>query len=166
MFRFSQRSLDRLEGVHPDLVELLKASIKTSMVDFGVTEGLRTVERQRELVDKKLSQTMNSKHLRQDDGWGHAVDLVPYRGSSVSWEWKYIFEMAQSIQETMRNMTMYKGYPRIRWGGAWTLLNTDLSPKQLQERYIRSCVQIGKKPFLDGPHFEIIHPNVRLHNVL
>jgi peptidoglycan L-alanyl-D-glutamate endopeptidase CwlK len=157
-FKFSQKSLDRLKGVHPDLADLLKEAIDHSLIDFGVVEGLRSMERQQDLVEQELSQTLRSKHLMQEDGWGHAVDLVPYRGSKPCWEWQYIFTMAEAIQRTLLNRIDLKGYPHIRWGGAWTLLHSTKSPRELQEGYVQSCRQAGRKPFLDGPHFEILNP--------
>lgn len=154
MFKFSQRSLDKLKRVHPDLVKVITEALAVSVVDFGVTEGLRSIERQEELVEKKLSHTMKSKHLQQEDGWGHAVDLVPYVGGKVSWDWPHIFLMAEAIQSRIR----HSQYPKIRWGGAWTLLNVNKSPKELQEGYVAYCRTVGRTPFLDGPHFEIIQP--------
>jgi peptidoglycan L-alanyl-D-glutamate endopeptidase CwlK len=61
-FRLSDRSLDRLKGVHPDLVATVKRAIELTTVDFGVTEGVRDFERQKKLVAEGRSQTMNSKH--------------------------------------------------------------------------------------------------------
>lgn len=154
MFKFSQRSWERLAGVHPDLVFILEQSLMNSPIDFGVTEGLRSLERQEELVAKKLSQTMNSKHLKQEDGWGHAVDLVPYADGKPSWDWDHILQMASAIQTTVVvNQPMV---PAIRWGGAWTSLNTTRSVKDLKDAYVDRCRKVGKTPFLDGPHFEIL----------
>ena len=62
-FKFSKRSLDRLKGVHPKLVEVCKMAIKTSDVDFGVTCGLRDMETQKKLKAAGRSQTLKSKHL-------------------------------------------------------------------------------------------------------
>jgi len=70
-FKLSQRSLDRLDGVKPQLVELVKRAIEITTIDFGVIEGLRSEERQKELVAKGASKTMKSKHLD-----GNAVDLM------------------------------------------------------------------------------------------
>jgi len=78
-FQLSQRSLDRLKGVDPKLVEVVKRAIEITEVDFGVTEGLRTLERQKELVAKGASHTLKSKHIG-----GKAVDLVAYVGPRVS----------------------------------------------------------------------------------
>ncbi len=72
-FRFSQRSENNLKGVNPALVQVVRRALELSIVDFGVTEGLRTVERQKELVAKGASQTMNSRHIT-----GHAIDVFAY----------------------------------------------------------------------------------------
>ncbi|HCO6412827.1 TPA: M15 family peptidase, partial [Escherichia coli] len=81
-FRFSSRSEKNLQGVNPDLVKVTRRALEISSVDFGITEGLRSRCRQKQLVDTGKSQTMNSRHLT-----GHAVDVVAYVGSQVSWEW-------------------------------------------------------------------------------
>jgi len=78
MFTLSQRSLNNLSGVHPDLVQAIKRAIEITPYDFGVTRGLGTVEEQQELVAKGVSTTMNSLHLPQHDGYSHAVDLAVY----------------------------------------------------------------------------------------
>ncbi len=75
-FRFSQRSEKNLAGVKPQLVAVVRRALALSDVDFGITEGLRTKERQKQLVAEGKSQTMNSRHLT-----GDAVDVVAYVGS-------------------------------------------------------------------------------------
>lgn len=77
-FKFSQFSLDRLEGVHPKLQMIVSEVMAMQVMDFRVVEGVRTLERQKELVAAKKSKTLDSKHLIQPDGFGHAVDLFPY----------------------------------------------------------------------------------------
>lgn len=108
-FKLSKRSLERLQGVHPDLVEVVKLAITLTEVDFGVTEGLRNIDRQRELVAKGASKTMNSWHLT-----GHAVDLVAYVGSEVRWDWP----LYHKIAEAMKRASKALGVP-IVWGGDW-----------------------------------------------
>lgn len=108
-FSLSKRSIDRMTGVHPDLVKVVKLAITLTEIDFGVTEGLRTVERQRELVAKGASKTMNSRHLT-----GHAVDLVAYVGSEVRWDWP----LYHKIAEAMKRAANALGVP-IVWGGDW-----------------------------------------------
>ena len=83
MYSFSQRSKDRLKGVHPDLVKVMEEAIKESPLDFGITEGLRTLERQKELFESGKSQTMNSRHLR-----GLAVDIAIFIDGTANWDLK------------------------------------------------------------------------------
>lgn len=108
-FKLSKRSIERLAGVHQDLVDVVKLAITLTEVDFGVTEGLRTVERQRELVAKGASKTMNSRHLT-----GHAVDLVAYIGSEVHWDWPLYHKIAEAMKRAAKAL----GVP-IVWGGDW-----------------------------------------------
>jgi len=89
-YHLSKRSLGNLEGVHPDLVAVVKRAIEITEQDFSVIEGVRSVERQRELVAKGASKTMNSRHLT-----GHAVDLAPY---PLSWDWEYFWPIVEAMQ--------------------------------------------------------------------
>jgi peptidoglycan L-alanyl-D-glutamate endopeptidase CwlK len=109
-FRFSKRSRQRLDGVHPDLVRVMELAISRSPVDFTVLEGLRTKERQRQLVDSGASKTMNSRHLT-----GHAVDVAPMSGGSVSWDWPLYHKLAPVIKEAAEELDV-----DIEWGGDWT----------------------------------------------
>ena len=112
MFKLSDRSRSRLQGVHPDLVSVVELAITLTEVDFGVTEGLRTMERQRELVEAGASLTMNSRHLT-----GHAVDLVAYVGNEVRWDWPLYDKIAAAMFEAARDL----GIP-LEWGGNWKTL--------------------------------------------
>ena len=91
-FKLSQRSLDKLEGVHPDMVKCVTSAINYSKVDFGVICGMRSEAEQRELVQKGASKTMKSKHLI-----GHAVDLMAYVGSRASWELNLYDDIADAM---------------------------------------------------------------------
>jgi peptidoglycan L-alanyl-D-glutamate endopeptidase CwlK len=83
-FSLSQRSKDRLKGVHPDLVKVIEEAIKESPLDFSISEGLRTKERQKVLFDSGKSQTMNSRHIT-----GHAIDFAVIKDGEVTWDIKY-----------------------------------------------------------------------------
>lgn len=109
MFKLSRRSLNRLDGVHPDLVKVVSRAIELSEIDFGVIEGLRTLGRQRELVAAGASKTLDSRHLT-----GHAVDLAAYVGSEVRWDWP----LYNKIAEAMKAASTELGIP-IEWGGDW-----------------------------------------------
>ena len=103
-FVLGTRSLERLQGVHPQLVAVVKRAIELSSQDFAVNEGLRTAARQKQLVATGASQTMNSKHLKQADGYGHAVDLVPWGDfdgngtSEMSWHWGHFYPIADAMR--------------------------------------------------------------------
>ena len=104
-----EQSLKRLQGVHPDLDAVVRLAITLTAQDFRVIEGLRTRERQRYLVEKGASKTMNSRHLT-----GHAVDLAPIVDGQVSWDWKHFYPIA----EAMKQAAKIKSVP-IEWGGDW-----------------------------------------------
>ena len=147
-FKLSQRSLDKLEGVHPDMVKCVKSAIEYTKVDFGVICGLRTEAEQRELVDKGASQTMASKHLE-----GLAVDLMAYVGSRASWE----LNLYDDIADAMKEAAIKEG-KSIRWGAAWhkPLNEWDGSAEDLMNEYIDIRRAEGRRPFIDGPHFELV----------
>lgn len=109
-FNFSRRSIDNLRGVHPDLVAVVKLALAKSTVDFVVTEGLRTSARQRELVARGASQTMNSRHLT-----GHAIDFVPWIDGGVRWDWPPFHLIAKAFKEAAAELKI-----PIVWGGDWT----------------------------------------------
>lgn len=108
-YQLSARSRLRLQGVHPDLVRVVERALELSPVDFMVVEGLRTKERQRELVAKGASQTMNSRHLT-----GHAVDLAPWIDGMVRWDWPAF----RPIIAAMRQAAKELGVPVIH-GADW-----------------------------------------------
>ena len=103
------RSLMRLEGVHPDLVRVVKKAAALSDLDFTVLEGLRTVERQTQLVKQGASKTMNSRHIT-----GHAVDIAPMIGGKISWDWPLYHRLAKVVKAAAADENV-----SITWGGDW-----------------------------------------------
>jgi peptidoglycan L-alanyl-D-glutamate endopeptidase CwlK len=103
------RSLSRLEGVHPDLVRVVKKAASMSDLDFTVLEGLRTVARQKQLFAQKATKTMNSRHIT-----GHAVDLAPMLGGKVSWDWPLYDRLAEIVKAA----AVVEKVP-LTWGGDW-----------------------------------------------
>ena len=147
-FKLSQRSLSNLEGVHPYLVGVVKRAIELTKVDFGVIEGLRTPESQRDLVLSGASQTMFSKHIE-----GEAVDLMAYIGPRASWELNLYDDIADAMKKAATELQV-----PIRWGGAWNVLDIrdwDGNMYSAMNHYIDTRRSQGRKPFIDGPHFEI-----------
>ena len=78
MRQWDARSNMNMQGLHPDLIRVLDRALQAAPTAFVVTEGLRTIERQRELVRIGASKTLKSRHLRQADGFGHAFDFYAY----------------------------------------------------------------------------------------
>lgn len=111
-FKLSKRSLANLQGVHPDLVRVVNRAIELTQVDFGVIEGLRTLERQRELKAKGASKTLNSRHIT-----GHAVDVMAYIGSEGRWDWPLYPKIAKAFKQAANELGV-----RIVWGGDWRTL--------------------------------------------
>ena len=102
--KLSNRSLGKLEGVHPDMVETVKKAIEVTKVDFGVTYGVRDLAEQERLFKSGRSQTMKSKHLIQDTGYSHAVDLVAYDGSDVVWEINVYDDIADAMKAAAKEV--------------------------------------------------------------
>ena len=104
-----QRSLSRLEGVHPDLVRVVKKAAALSDLDFTVLEGIRNVERQKQLVSQGASRTMNSRHIT-----GHAVDLAPMIAGEVRWDWPLYHKLAKIVKSAAADEKV-----PLQWGGDW-----------------------------------------------
>ena len=150
-FQLSQRSLDKLEGVHPDLVKVVKLAITYTDVDFGVIYGVRDLATQERLYKSGKSQTMKSKHLVQEDGYAHAIDLMAYDGSNPSWD---IVDY-DNIADAMRKAGRELGVEHI-WGAAWHkyLTVSPDSAEDLMNEYIDLRRSENRRPFIDGPHFQ------------
>ena len=121
----SARSLERLEGAHPDLAKVIKRAAAISDIDFTVLEVLRTIERQRQLVAQGASKTMNSRHLPGKDGKSRAVDIAPMIDGKVSWDWPLYHRLAPIIKQAAKECNV-----PIEWGGDW-------------------------RRFKDGPHWQL-----------
>ena len=113
-WELSQRSLDRLKGVHPDLVKVVKRAIEISEYDFMVVEGLRTKETQAEYVKKGVSETMNSRHII-----GQAVDLAPLENGVIDWNNKkgQFDAVAKAMLQAAKELNV-----KITWGGTFKRL--------------------------------------------
>jgi peptidoglycan L-alanyl-D-glutamate endopeptidase CwlK len=107
--QLDERSVKRLDGVHPDLVRVATRAAELSEVDFIVTEGLRTMKRQRALVAAGASKTLASRHLT-----GHAIDFAPVVNGEVTWKWPPFFLIADAFKRAARELGV-----AIQWGGDW-----------------------------------------------
>lgn len=148
MYKLSKKSLDKLQGVNPILVDVVKLAIGISKVDFAVVDGLRTLERQKELLAKGATQTLKSKHIE-----GKAVDLAAFIDNRISWELNVYDDIADAMKEAAKQKNV-----KIRWGGAWTVPDISKWNGTMEEAmmsYIDDCRKKKKRPFIDAPHFEL-----------
>ncbi len=138
-FHLSQRSLDRLQGVNPRLVSVVRRAIEITEQDFSVSEGVRAQDRQSKLLADGRTRTMRSKHLVQSDGTGHAVDLYPAGFPDVPSIPASAYRLvAQAMEQAAHELGI-----SIRWGNDWD----------------RDGVEVPMDPdesFSDQPHFELV----------
>ncbi|KEY56945.1 M15 family metallopeptidase [Serratia sp. DD3] len=128
-FILGKVSETNLRGVRPELVAVVRRAIELTSVDFRVIEGVRSEERQRQLVRNGASQTLNSRHIT-----GHAVDCAPLVNSAIPWNDQSKFK---AVSDAMFQAAKELGV-RIRWGGDWNENGRSNDEK-----------------FYDGPHFEL-----------
>jgi peptidoglycan L-alanyl-D-glutamate endopeptidase CwlK len=115
----NERSLKNLEGVHKDLIRVVIQADKITTIPFIITEGLRTLERQKQLVAQGLSKTMKSRHLT-----GHAVDFVPEVDGEITWKTPAFLPVIAAFKEASRltgvavesgsDWKSFKDYPHIQ----------------------------------------------------
>lgn len=126
MYKFSQRSLNHLVGVHPSLVAVMKRAIQISPTDFAIVDGIRTIEEQRELFKKGATKTMNSRHLT-----GHAVDIAPYVNGRLRWDWPLFYPIAKAVKDAA-----FEDNIKIVWGGDWKTF-PDAPHFELDKKYYK-----------------------------
>jgi len=140
--------MSKMTGIKNELHTIVCEAIRHSTVDFGVICGKRSEAEQRELVAKGASQTMKSKHLT-----GDAVDLMAYVGSRASWELNLYDDIADAMKQAAKNNNV-----KIRWGAAWHIDNFaeyEGTAEDAMNDYIDLRRSQGRRPFIDGPHFEL-----------
>jgi peptidoglycan L-alanyl-D-glutamate endopeptidase CwlK len=114
-----------LTGVHPDLVRVVELALTYSPHDFTITEGLRSVARQRELKAAGASQTMNSRHIT-----GHAIDFAVLVAGKVRWDWPLYGPVADAFKKAAKELNV-----PIIWGGDWKSLRDGPHVELDRKRY-------------------------------
>lgn len=147
MPKLGKKSERNLEGVHPDLVRVVRRAIQITEQDFSVHEGVRSLATQREYVKRGVSKTLESRHIT-----GHAVDLVPWVAGALRWEWEPVFKVACAVDQAATELKV-----PLRWGGVWDKLMTEYggSPEALRKEVAEYVKRHPGPDFLDGPHFEL-----------
>ena len=136
----SDASIEKMKGVHPKLIELMKKAIGDSPYDFKIVQGLRTAEYQNSLyqqgrtkpgkiVTKLDGYNRKSNHQAKSDGYGHAVDIAvcgqyDQNGNYVKcttdaemFDNKKLVEISKHIKAVAKDMGL-----EIVWGGDWKTL--------------------------------------------
>lgn len=113
-FVFSKKSLDKLEKLDERLQRVAHRALELSPYDFGITETLRTVERQKELIKLKKSWTMNSRHLPNAKGEAEALDFAVWVNGHLTWEAKYYRKVVQAFIQA----AIEEGV-EVEFGGLW-----------------------------------------------
>ncbi len=154
-YGFGTTSKVNLQGVHPSLVAVAQHAIATSEQDFMVYDGVRTLAEQQKLLAKGATKTLDSKHRVQADGFGHAIDLVPYINGTPRWEWGPIYVIAEAVHQAATELNV-----ALVWGGVWDKPFAALrgDRKGLQDAvqtYVAGRLALGKQAFIDGPHYQL-----------
>lgn len=164
-FRLGLKSEENLVGVDHGLALCARRAITTTLQDFAVFEGLRDIERQRLLEASGASRTMESYHLPDDKGIGHALDLVPFVGGRLQWQMPLCLLVAVAMQAA----SMVLEVPLV-WGGVWDRRLSELDPHNLAHEIAQYTARyqmthpparvngklVPRYPLIDGPHFQTV----------
>ena len=142
-FKLSERSISKLEGVNTKLILLTGVAITRTPVDFGISEGMRSAERQLELYNN------GSSHIKS--GGKHetgslAIDVVSYPKTGDRWDPLSFVEIVDSFISASKDLDI-----PFRWGGNWDILNLAESGLSALEAFESSV-----SSFIDAPHLELI----------
>jgi len=144
-YKFGGSSEMKLAGVEPALIAVTRRALELSVMDFGITCGLRTQHEQNQLVIQGKSQIRHSRH--QD---GMAVDIVVYKDGKVTWELAHYIVVAEAFAKAAKELKT-----PLRWGGAWSHDLDKNKALKAHNAYVKLRESQNRKPFIDGPHFEI-----------
>lgn len=107
-----EQSLKKLDGVHQDLIKVVERADElcdAASLAFLVTEGVRTLARQRQLVAAGASTTMKSRHLT-----GDAFDFVPLVGGEPTWKWPAFWPIVEIMEKAAAELGI-----AIECGARW-----------------------------------------------
>jgi len=134
-YRYSSRSLSRLNTAHPDLVLLFTEALAAPDCpsDITILEGFRSEQRQNELYEQGKSQLRWPKSYHNKNP-SRAVDAAPYVNGGITWDWTYYHPLADHLKATWKRLQAegrVSSDLRLEWGGDW-------------------------KSFPDGPHWQLV----------
>ena len=153
-FILGDKSQRELVGVHPILVDVTERAIELTRQDFTVYDGLRTAAEQELLIRRGASQTRDSYHMKQVDGFGHAVDLVPIISGVPKWDWNGCYLIALAVDQAATEQGVAH---LITWGAIWdrTLDKYGGDAIEYKKAVDAYCARHPGKDFIDGPHYQL-----------
>lgn len=141
-YNLSATSLARLHTCHADLINAIKKAIQITPVDFGVSEGHRSIAGQQRLY--AVGRTLPGAIVTNIDGVNklskhnhdpsQAVDVFAYYNGAASWDAYHLCVIAGVILSCAQDMGI-----GLRWGGNWDMDGEIISDQK----------------FVDLPHFEL-----------
>lgn len=157
-FSLGAKSVANLSRVHPDLQMVVRRAITLTTQDFCVYDGARTAEEQNALFKKGVSQKdgfkNKSNHQVTADGFGHAVDLVPWVDGKPTWDdtWVRHYDVALAMSLAAKSLAA-----KIKWGGNWyeTMDQYGANLDAIKAAVVRYKNMHPGPDFIDAPHFEL-----------
>lgn len=149
-FVFGAKSLRNQHTAHPILAMNFSIALFFTPVDFSIYETDRTLERQKQLLADKRTQTLDSMHIPGEDGFARAGDLVPWVDGENVWQLGLCYEICKAMVVAT---TLTK--TQVKFGGCWEILTPDFNPRARVEAYIARRKAQKKKPFVDAVHYEL-----------
>jgi len=139
MYQFSKKSIEQLNTCHSDLVTIMMVALSVSDIDFSITEGYRSDEKQKEDFESGASKVLKGKHNYHPS---LACDIAPYYDNGIKWEKEHASYLAGVIH-AVSELLFKEGKitHKIRWGGNWDMDGIILLDQSLDDR----------------PHFELIN---------
>lgn len=136
-FTLTATDLARMQELHPNMIKLIKRAAELTIIPFKVVEGVRSQQQcminygkgrnAAECVVKGipgsyaqpnlgkvtwLNHPLQSKHTKQADGFGHAVDLLP---APYDWKDVKLFDQLDKVMvAAAKELNIH-----IRWGADW-----------------------------------------------
>ena len=149
-YHFSKRSLDRLQTCHEDLQKIAKEALSLSDIDFAVTEGHRSVVRQRLLYATGKSKIDGQKKKSKHNHFpAQAFDIVACIRGKTSYQECYLAYLGGVLMTTAQRLLNERQTTHaLRWGGNWD-----------QDGEI-----VTDQNFVDMPHFELCSPSSEKKN--
>ena len=144
MYRFGNTSKTRLSTCHKDIQIIMNKSILISNVDFGISEGERSVKKQLQYFNEGKSKIDGIKKKgKHNYSPSLAVDIYPYFEGGAKWDNEHLSYLS-GIIHAVSEMLFNNGEitHKIRWGGNWDM----------------DGIILIDQSFDDRPHFELILP--------